>query len=375
MTRYYALGLMSGSSLDGLDLAYCELDWSDGAVQNWSILKAATLPFSDVWQRRLRHLPEQTALIFAQTHVYFGHYMGELVEQFIQEQGIERVDLIASHGHTIFHQPDRRLSVQIGDGAALAAKTGYTTLTQFRTQDVALDGEGAPLAPLVEHHLLKGYDFYLNIGGIANLSAPLGNRWAALDSCPANQILNALAEELGAPYDAEGAWARSGQVLPDLLERVAALEYYQRPYPKSLGNGWIRREVLPLYLAAEGSVQDKLATACEHCAIELVQCLLSIIQREGLSQTTYRVLVTGGGAFNTYLMETLQAYGERYAQVHFYVPEPKLVAYKEALLMALLGVLRLEGQPNSWSSVTGALRDTVNGAVYHGWRTSGVSTP
>lgn len=369
MKRYHLLGLMSGSSLDGLDVAYCQIDWSNGQVDHWSILAAETLPFSELWQRRLRHLPEQSALIFAQTHTYLGRYMGELVLQFLEQHAISELDAIASHGHTIFHQPDRRLSVQIGDGAALAALTGYPTITEFRTQDVALDGEGAPLAPLAEHYLLDGYDFYLNLGGIANVSAPLPSGWVALDCCPANQVLNALAQELGLDYDADGAAARQGQVLPDLLQQVADLPYFQRPYPKSLGNGWIRQQVLPLYLGAAGSVEDRLATACEHCAIEIAQSLDAIIQREGLERPKYRVLATGGGAFNTYLLETVQAYAERHHPIELYVPEPDLVQYKEALLMALLGVLRLEGVPNSWKSATGARQDTVNGALYHGWRT------
>ena len=371
MKRYHALGLMSGSSLDGLDLAYCQLDWAGDQVAQWSILEAATLPFSPIWQRRLGNLPTQSALAFAQTHTYFGRYMGELVQQFLTTHRIEQLDLIASHGHTVFHQPDRHLSVQIGDGAALAALTGYTTLTEFRTQDVALGGEGAPLAPLAEHYLLAGYDFYLNLGGIANVSAPVQGRWVALDCCPANQVLNVLAQSLGADYDAEGAWARSGQVLPELLEQVSNLPYYQRPYPKSLGNGWIREQVLPIYGAAEGSPQDKLATACEHCAIEVAESLAQIIQREGLDNNPYRVLVTGGGAFNTYLLETLQAYGQRHYPIEFYVPDATLVQYKEALLLALLGVLRLEQVPNSWQSVTGAQRDTINGAIYQGWRVGG----
>lgn len=370
MKRYHILGLMSGSSLDGLDLAYCQLDWDQEDVAQWSIVEAATLPFSAIWQRRLRHLPDQPALTFAQTHTYFGRYMGELVQQFLSAHSITKLDAIASHGHTIFHQPDRRLSVQIGDGAALAALTGYPTITDFRTQDVALDGEGAPLAPLVEHYLLSGYDFYLNLGGIANVSAPLPSGWVALDCCPANQVLNALAEQMGMPYDADGKAARSGQVLPELLHQVASLDYFQRPYPKSLGNGWIRQQVLPLYLGADGSPQDKLATACEHCAIEVAQSLDAIIQNEGLNRSTYRVLVTGGGAFNTYLLETLQAYAKRHHRIELYMPAPDLVQYKEALLMALLGVLRLEGRPNSWRSATGAQQDTVNGALYHGWRSS-----
>jgi anhydro-N-acetylmuramic acid kinase len=367
---YHILGLMSGSSLDGLDLAYCRIDWEAGRAVAWKVLAADTLPFSALWQRRLANLPQQDALVFAKTHTYFGHYMADLVQQFLQTHAITQLDAIASHGHTIFHDPDRRLTVQIGDGAVLAAQTGYTTICDFRTQDVALRGEGAPLAPLVEQHLLGGYDFYLNLGGIANVSARLPDgRWVAFDCCPANQILNGLAQELGAPYDADGAWARSGQVLPELLQQAAQFDFYHQPYPKSLGNDWIQQQVLPLYKAFSGAWEDKLATACEHTAICIADALQQIIIQENLSTTApLRVLTTGGGTFNTYLLEGVQAYCEQTSAIELHRPNDQLVAYKEALLMALLGVLRLEGQPNSWRSVTGAQRDTVNGAVYFGKR-------
>lgn len=367
---YHILGLMSGSSLDGLDLAYCRLEWKDNAITAWEILQAETLPFSELWQRRLANLPQQDALIFAKTHTYFGHYTAELVQKFLDKHNVQQLDAIASHGHTVFHDPSRHLTAQIGDGAALAAKTGYTAICDFRTQDVALNGEGAPLAPLVEQHLLGGYDFYLNLGGIANVSAPVTDeRWVAFDCCPANQVLNSLAQELGAPYDDAGAWAREGQVLPDLLTQVAQFEFYHQPYPKSLGNGWIQQEVLPLYKTATGSWQDKLATACEHTAINIATALQQIIEQEQLLPTsTFRVLTTGGGALNDYLMECIQAYCERSYTIEIHRPCEELIIYKEALLMALLGVLRLEGQPNSLTSVTGAQRNTVNGAIYHGFK-------
>lgn len=368
---YQTLGLMSGSSLDGLDIAHCSIHWENGQLQGWELQQAETLPFSEQWQRRLRHLPEQNALIFAKTHTYFGHYMGDLVQQFLKKHPIPKLDLIASHGHTIFHHPDQRLSVQIGCGAALAAKTGYTCITDFRTQDVALDGEGAPLAPLADHYLFPGYHFYLNLGGIANLSARTADQqWIAFDIAPANQVLDALAQELGQAYDKDGLLASQGAVQPALLEAVSQFPYYTQAYPKSLGNAWIRQAVLPHYLGAEASWQDKLATATEHLAIEIAQAIEQIVQREQLPSPPYRLLATGGGAFNTYLMEQIAAYCNRHTAVEVYLPKQEMIAFKEAALMALLGVLRLEGQPNSWASVTGAQRDTVNGAVYYGNRTT-----
>ena len=167
---YQVIGLMSGSSLDGLDIAFCELKITDSNSNiDWTLIKAETIPYPEKWQNRLINLPKQDGFIFAQTHTYFGHFLGELVNQFISKHQIDP-DFIASHGHTIFHHPDKRLTVQIGDGAALAATTGYPVINGFRTQDIAINGEGTPIAPAADRYLLKGFDFYLNIGGIANIT-------------------------------------------------------------------------------------------------------------------------------------------------------------------------------------------------------------
>lgn len=366
MKTYHVIGLMSGSSLDGLDIAYCTINWEKNKVLDWKINVAETIPFSEKWQNRLSGLPTQSALIFAKTHTYFGHYLGELVQQFVNKYQIKEIDFIASHGHTIFHEPDNRISIQIGDGAAIAALTGITTITNFRTQDVALDGEGAPLAPLADQYLFDGYDFYLNIGGIANLSAYLNGQWLALDSCPANQILNTLAQLKGADYDVGGKWASQGAVQEDLLRQVANFEYYDLAAPKSLGNGWIRQHVLPIYLASEHSIEDKLATACEHIAIEIAKSIANLIDQHQPSQSNFRMLLSGGGVNNDYLLKTIYEYCSQVMEVDFIFPSEELIEFKEAALMALLGVLRMEGVPNSLQSTTGAKRDTVNGAVYLG---------
>lgn len=363
---YNVLGLMSGSSLDGLDLAYCSIEWENDLVKEWKLIVADTLPFSEIWKSRLSNLPNQNGLIFAKTNTYFGHYMAKLVNTFLSKHQITKLDFIASHGHTVFHNPNHRISIQIGDGAALAAQTGYTTICDFRTQDIALDGEGAPLAPLADRYLFDGYNFYLNIGGIANLSANLSSKWVAMDCCPANQVLNTLAQELGAAYDTNGQWASQGIVQKKLLEQAANFDYYTQTYPKSLGNEWIRQHILPLYLGFEASWQDKLATACEHIAIEIATCIQNVLTKENFLRQQYKVLVTGGGALNGYLMDTINAYCNQNHNIELYLPDASIINFKEALLMALLGVLRMENVPNSLKSITGAKKDTINGAVYKG---------
>ncbi len=363
---YHALGLMSGSSLDGLDMAYCQITWDGQQVKNWHLLKSKTIAFSEKWKARLAGLPLQNALVFAKTNTYFGHYLAEISKQFITEYQIKNLDFIASHGHTIFHEPDKRISIQIGDGAAIAALTGIQTITNFRTQDIALDGEGAPLAPLADKYLFEGYDFYLNIGGIANLSANIKGKWLALDCCPANQILNSLASEKGASFDHNGHWASQGKVQSELLKQVANFEYYQLPYPKSLGNGWIRSHILPIYLAATSRIEDRLATACEHIALEIAKSIQLMIQKENFKKDSYQIFLSGGGTFNGYLLDCIHDYCNQIANCQLILPSQEIIEFKEAALMAILGVLRLEGVPNSLKSATGAKKNTVNGAVYFG---------
>ncbi len=363
--KYQVLGLMSGSSLDGLDLAFCEIQVEykpDFAVTHSEILAAATVPFSEQWQVRLKNLPEQNALTFAKTNTYFAHYAADLVKDFCIKNKV-KPDFIAAHGHTIFHQPENFLTVQIGDGAALAAKTGYPVVCDFRTHDVALHGEGTPLAPAADRWLYPGYDFYLNLGGIANISCKVEDKFIAFDTAPANQVFNALANLTGAEYDANGTLAAAGQVAADLLNVVHALPYFSANYPKSLDNTWIRNQVLPLYFSAQISLNDKIRTAVEQTAAQTAVEIKRVIDRENLPQKKRRMLVTGGGALNGFLVKRLRELCEN---TEIVLPSHLIINFKEAALMALLGVLRVENQPNCYASVTGSKYDSIGGAIYQG---------
>lgn len=360
---YKVLGLMSGSSLDGLDLAFCKFDLSKGLDHiGWEIIAAGTLPFSPMWVSRLQHLPQQDALTFCKTNTYYGHYLADLVKQFLYKHQLQP-DFIASHGHTIFHYPDKRLSVQIGDGAAMAALTGLPVICDFRTQDIAIDGEGTPIAPIADRYLFKGYDFYLNIGGIANITAEIDNKYIAFDIGPANQIFNALAQEVGQAYDAEGALARSGNLHKELLSQVNAIAYFQETYPKSLDNSWIRQHILPIYMNSPISWEDRLHTATEQLANQVAKSIQQICEREKMKKDSYKMYITGGGAFNSYLMECIDKHCQPLG-VKIVVPGEKIIKFKEAILMALMGVFRIEKIPNCFSSVTGAKNDTIGGAIY-----------
>ena len=298
---------MSGSSLDGLDVAYCRLDtvWEGGVflVKDWELLLADTLPFTADWQQRLRELPAASALDFCSAHAAFGHYMAELVNHFFEDKKLNpaKVDLIASHGHTIFHEPAKGFTTQIGDGAALAAATGCMVVCDFRSADVALGGQGAPLAPMADKMLFPGYDFYLNLGGIANITCRTpSDQFVAFDVCGANQALNALANLLGQSYDADGQLAASGQPDPVLWEKINVQDFFARQYPKSLSNQWVQQHLTQTCLEATSPIPDRLRTVCQHVAHQLAQSVRQVLDCEHFAKEKYRLLATGGWVLNGY---------------------------------------------------------------------------
>ncbi len=354
---------MSGSSLDGLDIAYCEIQVDKGEYK-WDLLACDVYPFSEMWQLRLKELPYQAAISFARTHTYFGHYMGGFVNDFIKKNEIEP-DLIASHGHTIFHDPNKRMTSQIGDGGALAAITGLPVVNDFRTQDIAINGEGTPLAPIVDTLLFKEYDFCLNLGGIANITYTKGTKVIAFDVTACNQVLNALAQVLGLLYDENGNVARKGEYLPSIAAKINALPYFKTNYPKSISNEWVRGKILPVFLDDSENIENKITTACHLIGQHISEAIEQIIEQEGMAAKSLTMLVSGGGVLNTFLIECIQKYCK---SVEIIIPNQEIINYKEAILMALLGVLRIENTANCLSSVTGATRDTIGGAIYQGYK-------
>ena len=369
---YKALGLMSGSSLDGLDVAYCAFEVEKNAtdqlvVHDWQILEAETIAFSEAWQARLKELPTQSALILAKTHTYLGHYLGDMVADFIERYKINP-HFIASHGHTIFHDPQGRMTLQIGDGAAMAAVTGYPVITNFRNQDIAIDGEGAPVAPIVDKYLLSGHDFYLNLGGIANMTVVLPTKILAFDICPANQLLNFLANQVNLEYDEGGQIAASGEILPDLLKVINRADFYWKSYPKSLANEWSKTAILSQLEDDKKLIPNQLCTLVEHIAHQIAFAIKQVIRKESVQKEKLTLLATGGGAFNVYLMERLQAKCKEVADIEVIIPNPDIIQFKEAALMAWMGVMRVENVSNVLKTVTGARRDTINGAIHQGWK-------
>lgn len=360
---YRAIGLMSGSSLDGLDIAFVEFHENAG---RWTheILQADCYPYPADWVNRLKNATSLPALDYQLLHIDYGHYLGQQVNNFIeQHQLYYKVALVASHGHTTFHLPSKKMTAQLGDGAAIAAQTKLPVVTDLRALDVAFGGQGAPIVPIGEKLLWQEYDYFLNIGGIANLSIN-SNPYIAFDVCTANRVLNMLAADAGKEMDENGAMAAAGAINNDLLEELNALDYYKLAAPKSLANDYGTDIVYPLIKESGCSVPDALRTCTEHITTQISE---AISNSSGFNPQTsnLKLLVTGGGAFNTFLIQRLQEKIKAF-NIEVVVPDAKLVSYKEALIMALIGVLRWRQEYNVLASVTGASRDSIGGALWTG---------
>ena len=341
--------MMSGSSLDGLDIALVRFQEEDGNY-HFQILQAETLPYPEYWTKQLSEAFHKQPEDLVQLDKGYGKYLGEQVQAFAKKHNATP-DFVASHGHTIFHRPEEHYTLQIGDGQELANACGFTVINDFRTEDVSKGGQGAPLVPVGDKMLFSDYEICLNIGGIANVSYDEDNKRIAYDLCIANQALNYLAQMKGLPYDRDGQLARSGEVDMDLLKRLNRHSFYGQMPPKSLGREFF--EANQKDLMKNLSVEDMLATFVEHIALQIAL---------GVSHLPKgKILVTGGGARNQFLMERLQARTSH----EVVIPEKMIIDYKEALVFAFLGLLRVEGKTNVLASVTGAESDSCSGRIWN----------
>ncbi|HEY0262485.1 MAG TPA: anhydro-N-acetylmuramic acid kinase [Chitinophagales bacterium] len=349
------IGLMSGSSLDGVDLAYCSFEENNGKWQ-YSIEAAHCYEFDDKIKNRLSNATSLSGRELMKLNADLGTYFGELIVRFKNDfLGTKNVDLIASHGHTIFHFPEEKFTTQIGDASHISAITHLPVVADFRAKDVALGGNGAPVVPIGEKHLFADYSLFLNLGGIANISIHDGEKIIAFDVCAANQVLNFLAQQKGKAFDENGEIAKKGTVNSILLDELNSIFYYQKSFPKSLDNSFSKELILPILERYEIPIEDKLATYCEHIAIQLKNSLMLLQNQQASS-----LFITGGGAFNQYLISRIAAVCETKIEI----PDAKIIAFKEALIIAFMGVLRVRGEVNILGSVTGANRDSVSGGLY-----------
>ena len=362
---YRAIGLMSGSSLDGLDIAFVEFQ-EKGGKWTYEIIQADCYPYSAEWEERLRNATNLSARDYQLLHAEYGHYTGQQVNRFIDAYQLHyKVAVIASHGHTTFHLPAQKMTAQLGDGAALAAETQLPVVSDLRALDVAFGGQGAPIVPIGEKLLWTEYAYFLNIGGICNISVN-ASPYIAFDVCPANRVLNLLANKAGKEYDAGGEMAASGSVNVVLLEKLNDLAYYKLAYPKSLANDFGTDVVYPMIQDSGCSIQDALRTYVEHIAIQIKKAITTAqLLPPDQASTRSLLLVTGGGALNSFLIERLIGHLKD-LNIEVAVPDEKLINYKEALIMAFIGVLRWRQEYNVLSSVTGAARDSIGGALWTG---------
>lgn len=346
---------MSGTSMDGADFALCEVEY-DG--QNWKAVveKALTYPYDEKWRIRLSQLRYQYADVFVKTDVFYGRFLGEQVNRFVKETGITP-DLIASHGHTIFHQPEMRMTSQIGCGATLNAVCGIPVVSDFRRADVALGGQGAPLAGLGDEILFPEYDVCLNLGGFSNLSTDFEGRRIAFDVSPCNIVLNRIARELGLAFDEDGRIAESGQIIFPLLNRLNEIGYYKQSGPKSLGREWINKEFWHIVRDFDQEpAPDRMKTLVVHISRQIAASISNV---RGNDVSNSRVLVTGGGAHNACLIDHLR--NETDAEI--VVPDKLTVDYKEALIFALLGAMRVKNHANTLHTATGATQPWISGSL------------
>jgi anhydro-N-acetylmuramic acid kinase len=338
------LGLMSGTSLDGVDLALCRI--SEGG-KKYRILRAETIRYSKEWKAKLKEAEQRSGELLAEHDREYGAYLGALCRDFLKG---EKADYIASHGHTIFHDPANGYTFQSGSGIEIANITGIITVNDFRSTDVSLGGQGAPLVPVGDALLFSQYTYCLNLGGFINVSYDNNGTRRAYDIVPMNYVLNRLAQRMGMEYDSGGRVASKGRYVAALGEQLDALPYFAKAAPKSLGREWVEANVFPL-LSEQHSPADLLHTYCKHAAKQTAAACV----HQG------KMLVTGGGAYNQFFIAELR----KLCKAEIVIPDARTIEFKEALIFALLGYLRLHDKVNALSSVTGASRDSSGGTIHH----------
>ncbi len=355
---------MSGTSLDGIDLAELQFFYSKDGNWTFDIITSETIAYPSNWKRALREAisySEEKMELFDQEYT---HYLSEVILEFINQHHIKDLDAVCSHGHTILHQPNNGVTLQIGNLPELATLINLKVVCDFRVQDVKLGGQGAPLVPIGDRLLFDEYDYCLNLGGFANISFEKISsnndqepKRIAYDVCPVNIVLNAFAEKLGFPYDEGGRLAASGNLDKKLFQKLNELSFYYKSPPKSLGLEWVQQHIFPILEASEASTIDILRTYTEHIAFQLVA---------QFSENS-SVLITGGGVYNDFLITRLKDQSNAEVIIPSSgLPAGKvgLIEYKEALIFGLLGVLKLRDEINCLASVTGAKKDHSSGKIF-----------
>ena len=344
----YSIGLMSGTSLDGLDLVYVK--FNNNSYKDFQIIHADTIPYSEKWKIILQKSIEFSADDLNDLDIKYGKFLAERVNEFIIKYSIKNIDFISSHGHTVLHQPEKGITLQIGNGQIISKITKQKVVCDFRTQDVKLGGQGAPLVPIGDELLFPEYDYCINLGGFSNISYREKNKRIAFDICPVNIVMNFYASKLGFEYDKNGDLASQGKINNQLLSKLNELDFYKKQYPKSLGLEWVQNEVYPLIDSMEKNHIHILRTLVEHIAIQI----------SNIVDQNSSILFTGGGVFNSFLMNRISILSAN----KVIITSKKIINYKEALIFSLLGLLRIENKNNCLKSVTGANKDHSSGVIF-----------
>ena len=339
---------MSGTSLDGLDIAFCEFSTSSKSI-NYKIENAITYKYSKEWENKLKNAPHLSGLELKMLDNKYGLLIADYINNFIKQNRLTNIDYIASHGHTVFHQTEKNITLQIGDSISIASSTNIPIINDFRSLDVSLNGQGAPLVPIGDKLLFSEYDYCLNLGGFSNVSFEENKKRIAFDIAPVNLILNHYSKTLGFDFDNNGEIGAKGVLIPSLLLELNKIEYYSKPAPKSLGAEWLDENFFPL-ISKHYKVEDILRTLYEHIAVQIGTILC---------KENSKTLVTGGGAFNSFLIQKIK----EYAKSQIILPPKELIDFKEALIFGLLGYLRATNRINVLKSVTGAKRDSCSGNI------------
>lgn len=355
--QYNVIGVMSGTSLDGIDLAYVEFHFINN---KWAfeIFESETVGYSQNWIDQLKSAVDFSETQLEKLNKDYTKLLASIISIFIEKHKIENLDAVCSHGHTILHQPQNGFTLQIGNLPEIATLIHQTVVCDFRVQDVKLGGQGAPLVPIGDRILFSEYDYCINLGGFSNVSFEQKDQRIAFDISPVNTVLNYYANQLGLNYDDKGQISRTGKINASLFDELNALDFYQQKFPKSLGFEFVKGIILPLIESFEISIEDKLCTFTEHVAL---QTALALDCFETRNDKKGRMLATGGGAYNDFLMERIQSH---LPEMEIIIPSAKILEFKEALIFALLGVLKLRGDINVLSSVTGAKMDHGSGMIY-----------
>ena len=342
------IGLMSGTSLDGIDLVFVQFDKSD--ISKFKILCADTISYSKKWKETLQKAISFSDKKLQKLDIEYGKLLANEINHFIEKNQLKEIEFIASHGHTILHQPENGITLQIGNGKVIADRTKQKVICDFRIQDVQLGGQGAPLVPIGDELLFGNYDACLNLGGFANVSFKKVNTRIAFDICPVNIVLNYYVNKLGFDYDNKGKIASKGKINNELLSELNSLNFYKKEAPKSLGLEWVQKNIFPIIDAYELNIKDILRTFIEHIAIQISK----------ITTNKKNIFITGGGVFNSLLIERLKSH----TSSEIIVPNSEIINFKEALIFAFLGVLRVDNQVNCLKSVTGASKNHSSGKIF-----------